>query len=181
MSRQRSILVMVMVLAVGALGLDHFVLRGGGDPQPAEAGATAQALSTAATLTAQAAPELSQSLGSLADLLRLSGKLNRPAEDASERLFAPPSEPGRSELRGSLEAVAGNEAQTPEARARRLLAERRLQAILRDGRGGLVLIDGRKLRPGNTLDGFTLIGVDASGAIFEGHGLRLRLRYPTGR
>ncbi|MEQ9460543.1 MAG: hypothetical protein RIG82_06305 [Phycisphaeraceae bacterium] len=179
MTRQRSILIAVMTLAVSALGLDHFVLRGASDPQPAEAISILSSATPTSPNTSPATPTLTESIGSLAELLRVAGRIQQPDTDQPRNPFAVSAltDPAAQQTPGPQ---TYNATQTPEDRARQFLSTRKLQALLRDARGGIVLIDNQRLRPGDQLDGFTLLRIDASGAIFQGQGLRVRLRYPSG-
>ncbi|MBT8484520.1 MAG: hypothetical protein HKO59_00475 [Phycisphaerales bacterium] len=62
--------------------------------------------------------------------------------------------------------------------AAEFLAAHRLNAVMANSRGGYAIIDGKRLRAGEQLDGFTLVDVRARSAILERDGIRIELSLP---
>ncbi len=53
--------------------------------------------------------------------------------------------------------------------------DHRLVAVMVDGQGGMAIIDGRCLRVGQTMDGFTLVRLGKNSAVLQANGRKVEL------
>jgi len=54
-----------------------------------------------------------------------------------------------------------------------------LIALLKSSKGGMAILDGRSVRPGQSVDGFKLVQVGENSATFEGSGTKIELQLPA--
>jgi len=64
------------------------------------------------------------------------------------------------------------------AEAARFIERHRLSAVMANGRAGYAIVDGKRLRIGQQLDGYTLVEVGPRSATLEAHGRRIELTLP---
>lgn len=62
---------------------------------------------------------------------------------------------------------------------RRFLAAHQLNAVLANEQGGAAIIDGKRFRIGQELDGFRLVLIQRRSVVLEGEGVRVMLSLPT--
>lgn len=54
-----------------------------------------------------------------------------------------------------------------------------LIAVLKSSRGGMAILDGKSVRPGQTVDGFKLLRVGENSAVFESNGKSVEMQLPV--
>jgi hypothetical protein len=54
-----------------------------------------------------------------------------------------------------------------------------LIAVLKSSKGGMAILDGKSVRPGQTVDGFKLLRVGESSAVFESNGKTVEMQLPV--
>src|SRR5688572_29812322 len=200
-TKQKKIYAAVLGLAVTAFAADRWVIGHDAAPEEAEqllmtsntTTAAAPVSTTAALVTGQpvmaagavapvaAAPNtstLARRLREVATAERLDLAEVSDASRVSPVCLPPPPPPPAPKV------------EAPKV-ARDLVAEfhkdHRLDAVMKNGTkgGGLAIIDGKTVRPGQALDGFRLLKVNDRSALFVGKGLqgedlRLELRIERG-
>ncbi|WP_428388278.1 hypothetical protein [Mucisphaera sp.] len=174
MKRQRLILMGVLGVGLAALVVDRLLLQSGATG-PAEADAVVAGQAAAQSSSANGSPGVVESVGSLAEMMRLVGKLNQSAaaEEAEQTARNPFAILGGTVQQGGGRSVA----LTPEQRARDFGRRHRLRAVLRDRTGGRIMMGELTLRLGDQLEGFELVAIESHAATFEGFGYRVRIGY----
>lgn len=104
----------------------------------------------------------------ISERLRVVAKEAEKAPEFSGDAFAPPVTTGQS-------APA---ARVAPASAELFKAQYRLTGLVHSGNTGAAIIDGKPVRVGESIGGFTLTRVDASGATFELDGQQVTLTAP---
>jgi hypothetical protein len=163
LTRRNKTLLAVFVVGLMALAADQTILRPEGGPQ-----------------AAGAADSRDSALLSIA-LPTLEDKPQEPGLAKRLSRFGPPQEPDFSQARNPF-ALPPSWSGTPHATGKslpeavaRFLSTHQLAAIVLDGERSYILVDDRVLVPGQALDGFTLVSVEARAAIFESQGQRATL------
>jgi hypothetical protein len=183
LSKQHKIYAAVLGLALAALGADRFLSSSG----PAETSAESYAVTTSKTSHAaptKVAAAAAQSKGAEVpeDRRAISGRLDELARVAglsggeSGDAFVPHGAWVGSNDDGGQRAAL--------EKAHKFVADHRLTAVMEgNGRSVVAIVDGKPLRPGQTLDGFTLVSVSGRDvkAVFERSGsARIELRLNKG-
>ncbi len=178
---QRKVAAAVLGLALGALVLDKTLLSPkGAAAAPPGAGQAAPAV-LAATGTAPAGPKPEAAKAAAP------GKSeNSPGRVSSRLSIALDSPKWTAEqvvgsLRPSPEWASGPAAASAPAsdRAGDFRARHELKAVMSGQGGRIALIDGRAMKEGDSLTGYTLIEVRARSAVFESGSERIVLSLPT--
>ena len=167
LTKTQRIYVGILALAIGAFGVDRLVLGGGPDEAQATAPHRPPALSAGPAPTGPTG-QAGQVLGLLAALsgegVDLSNLRNafQPSAAWSAKLFPPaPAAPATSV------SVAPAAATPAKSQALMQFAQdHHVMSIIRTNGGGSALIDGRLINVGNKLNGFTLIELTDTAAIF---------------
>ena len=177
LSKKRKVIVCILGLAVAALLADRALL-GSGKPGPKEAAAEPSAAPAAAPNTPAKSPAAPP---------RQSRETVR--ESLACRLQAL-SEAGGSDSANVRDAFCLSPAWTkdlgpaapssPEQdKAEKLKTDHQLMAVMVAREGGYAIVDGKCLRIGQVLDGFTLISVTEKSAVLESDGIRVELKVPS--
>jgi hypothetical protein len=173
LNKRQKLLVCLAGLAVIALLVDKFVLRGEGDLGPSAAEAD-QGSPLSAPAPTPGGPE---------------EPLIAPKSTIDERLAAYDAVNPRRDpfvlseaMRATLAAAAEQQKEAQQVHpqpettpADEFAAAHRLEAVLISESGQLAIVDGRPIRVGESLDGFRLAGVETLAAVFERGGQRVRL------
>ncbi len=180
LSKQHKVYGAVLGLALAALAADRFVFTSA----PAAAG-TAEAYAVtnrvaafpAKTVAPKQVPAKAAASAAVADDRRaISAKLDALAQVAgfssggSRDAFAPPEAWVKTSL--FARGISDGERQAQE-RTHKFIADHRLTAVMDgSGRNAVAVIDGKPIRPGQTLDGFKLLSVSGRDvkATFESAG-----------
>ncbi len=190
MNRERKILVAILVLGLLALVVDQLFLSTG---EPASADAAVTVPPSAIGMSAITAPP---TIGDIAAADAPSSSVESP--DAPALAQVPPSVAGR--LRKAEQGMAidpqdvadafeppaswlpqpdaadGQAAQPLSAQGRAFAQRHQLEAVMLQGERSFILVDGKPLRSGDVLDGWTLVQIDARSAVFEAGDVRAVLR-----
>ena len=183
LAKQHKMYGAILGLAVAALGADRAFFTTSpaetaesfavakSDQAPAAAAPQKRAVAVAPAKAADAAAADDRRAVSarLDELARTAGFSVASVHDA----FTPPS----AWLAAETSANAADPAQ--DERVRRFAADHRLTAVMgSDTRHAVAIIDGKPFKPGQTLDGFTLVSVSArdSKAVFQRNGTPVELR-----
>jgi hypothetical protein len=181
LSKQHKVYGAVLGLALAALGADRFFSSAPAEASESFAVTTTSASAAKPAALAKTAANGNSLLSSAGDDRRaISARLDELAQTAGLKAeavrdaFAPGAAWGGAIGTGSAK---------DEERARQFTAEHHLTAVMGNGssRNVVAVVDGKPLRPGQTLDGFTLISVSAREvkAVFERKGataIELRLK-----
>jgi len=173
LSKKRKVYVCVLAVAVLVLLVDRAFLGPAGlAPQEASAGpagaskpptGVGEGGSTGAARTADAGPEQSV-------VARLRALAQTQPETTDVRDAFRPSSSWLAEMRRADRA----EGSGADAAPRRSF-DHRLVAVMVDGQGGMAIIDGRCLRVGQTMDGFTLVRLGKNSAVLQANGRKVEL------
>lgn len=176
LTKTQRIYVAILALAIGAFAVDRLFLRGG--PDEAQAAGPYQspsAMSRTPSPTAGPAGEILGLLAALngdrADLSKLRSAFQPSAAWSAELVPPAPEAP-------AAPAKSAPAAATP-AKAQALMQfaqNHHVMSIIRTDAGGSALIDGRLINIGNKLDGFTLVELIDTAAIFESDAGRVELK-----
>ena len=77
------------------------------------------------------------------------------------------------------EASIPIETSTGVSPGRRYLASHQLNAVMENAQGGSAIVDGKRLRIGDELDGFRLVLIQRRSVVMEGEGVRVTLALPA--
>ncbi len=181
LTKQQKILGAVIALGVAAVGLDQFVL-GGGASGPESASASASISNAVASAATTAPPVESPLMQASSDPAAESSVITGHPElsDRLERLAFDQS----LAVDGMIDAFVprGEWAQAkpeqPKPQARPFDQRHQLDAVMAVSGEGVVVIDGRTLRPGNLYDGHVLRRINDTSATFERDGVMVTLYLP---
>ncbi|MEX0654498.1 MAG: hypothetical protein WD534_14780 [Phycisphaeraceae bacterium] len=168
MTKQRKVLAAILGTGLMALGVDRFVLESSATT-PQAASAVAPAVDTP-SVQEQALDLAREALdeSNVSQRASLADRLNETA-----RQHALPDRPHRDAFAPSAtwtDAIAPTEPveAVDDDRARRFKQNHALNAVMTPGERGVVVVNGKPLRVGGQLDGFTLVSVQGQSATFEG-------------
>lgn len=180
-TRERKILCGVMAIGLLALVIDRATGGGGADPQsPAADGSDAAVVQPAAAITsprptpalANPAATCPAANASLSTRIAALAKSDVPAGSRRAAFRDPFHIP-----KPWADNLAPPRIPTPSAAAR---VEHRLTAVVLDGRRSRAVIDGSLLRVGQSVSGYTLVGVTQDLAVLERGSSRLLLKLERG-
>ncbi len=175
-SKKPKLVVCILGLAVAALVADRALL-GSGKPGPKEATAEPSAAPAAATNTPAKCPPATprQSRETVQESLtcRLKAISEADGFDSAKVRDAFCLAPAWAKDLGP--AVPSSPEQD---KAKQLKMDHQLMAVMMAREGGYAIVDGKCLRIGQVLDGFTLISVTEHSAVLESDGLRVELKVP---
>jgi hypothetical protein len=177
-TKQRKIIVAVLALALLALFADRLFLGGGSTgPQPTAAHTPPSAPPPARAPVLPAVPAGAASAAAAATGESLADRLRKLAEKedieitAVRDAFAPSV--GWIPKRVAPEPTAQPAEEKPD-----FAKQHELMAVMA---GALVIVDGKCLRVGAALDGYVLVSVGNSSAVFQSDGDRVELRLKDAR
>lgn len=161
LSKRQKMLSAVFLIGVVGLVADRTILRPQGGPQAASAGSLSAAPGAAAAANPASAPAPAPARAPLAERLNnlLSGQKTEPNELRDP--FCLPA---------TWSDAVSVEGPRPADTVRRFLQKHQLNAVGEVQGKAQAQVDDRLLRPGQELDGFTLISVDYHSAVFERDG-----------
>ncbi len=178
LTTQRKVAMALLGTALVALVLDRTVLAPGGasaaTPSPAASHPTVAATAPSGVTPAASPSGRSENRSRAAGISsRLSIALDSPKWTADQVVGS---------LRPSPEwtAPAGEPGAPASDRAGKFKASHQLRAVMsrRDAESRIALIDGRPMRVGEVLEGYTLVAVGARSAVFESGADRIVLSLP---
>lgn len=115
-------------------------------------------------------------LGALAERMHAMAEVERLDLADAKDVFRPPVE------------WVGNLAATPQADHSTVVAgpdpvasfreRHHLIAVLKSSKGGMAILDGKSVRPGQTVDGFKLVRIEENAAVFEANGRTVDMQLP---
>jgi hypothetical protein len=189
-SKQHKMYGVVLGLAAAALGADRLVFAkpAGGATEAASAAVETARPARVATAAKAAAAPAAPAAANVADRHEIAARLDALARssgldvNAVADAFAPSAAWVKPVAAAAAPEVLAAEAMRAEelARSTRFAQDHRLTAVMGGDRQGVAVVDGRPLRPGQVLDGFTLVAVSAKTrdmkATFERGGRRVDLR-----
>lgn len=202
LSKQHKMYGAVLGLALAALGADR-LMSTPTPAEPAEAYAVTKqaAPATAAPAKRTVAKAANAPAATVDDRRAISAKLDELAHGAglpmgeTRDAFVPPAAwvgspvavaAGASDEERARLAAEEKVRSAARERARKFVADHRLSAVMDGtGRNAVAVVDGKPMRPGQTLDGFKLVSVSGheSKAVFEtgggGETIELRLTKTT--
>jgi hypothetical protein len=178
LTRKHKLYVGLVGLALAAFLVDRFVLSESG-PAPAAASVRPPTVPAAiiagapAPGDAKAAPEAAAPRPSVAARLAALEEVVRFEPDLLRDAFVPPASwlPATPEPKVIAEAP-------PEEKAvdDRFGETHRLSSLMLAADGGIAIVNGKAVRVGGTLDGYTLTAVQPGSAVFERDGRTVELR-----
>jgi len=174
LSKKRKVYVCVLGLAVLILLVDRVFLGPAGlAPEEASAGPVGTSSSAAAVgkSATTGAPQAAEPAPEQSIVVRLRALGQAQTDTAAVRDAFRPSPSWLAEMRPSRGGEASGRSDAP-----RRSFNHRLMAVMMDGQGGLAIIDGKCLRVGQTMDGFTLVRLSKSSAVLEAGGQKVKLR-----
>jgi hypothetical protein len=197
MTRERKILATILAVGLSALLVDWLVVGSDGEPPAANAAWSSPADRAAVH---RAAPDVAATTRLNADALAdieavvnqgvgrrletapsVAERLNQAAErldidpDQVRQAFAaPPSWLPKMAATGQPAAPAAS------AQAQQFAQRHRLEAVVLSGDASFVVVDGRTVRRGQSLDGLTLVEIQSRAAVFASDQMRVTLRMPDG-
>lgn len=183
-TRERKVYGALLCLGVLALGVDKFVL--GPPDASAQSGANLLIASGPKSLVIahnkpvvtppaqQPAEKPLMSLGALAARMRQAGEAQRLDPADARDAFRPPvawvGSPVAQPVHKTVDAVTPGD----------LFRQRHhLIALLKSSTGGIAILDGKSVRPGQAVDGFRLRHVGERSATFEFKGESVELQLPV--
>jgi hypothetical protein len=176
-SKKRKLIVCVLGLAVAALLADRALL-GSGKPGPKEAVAEPSAAPAAAPnapgQSPVAPPRQSRETVQESLACRLKAVSEADGFDSANVRDAFCLSPAWTK---DLGPAAPSSPQ--QDKAEQLKMDHQLVAVMMAGEGGYAIVDGKCLRIGQVLDGFTLISVTDKSAVLESDGIRVELKVPS--
>ena len=183
LTKTQRIYVGILALAIGAFMVDRMFLSGG----PAEAQAATPYQSPVALSVGSASSPAGSagSAGSAGEALQLLAALAGERADLSElRNAFRPSPAWSADLfppapvAPTAPAESAPLAATPakSAALQRFTQDHSVMSIIRTDEGGYALIDGQLVNVGNKLDGFTLVELTDSAAVFASDAGRVELK-----
>jgi len=181
MTRSRKICLVVLGLAVVALGTDRLFLGGPGRPRAAsasvlpttEGAAPATPQDAWAAPTAERPPTLASRLEAAVEPFAVDPTKMRDAFTIAETWLPELQEPAPAPTTESPEPAE------PQPTAGEVFATRHtLTSVILTSRGGSAVVDGKIVPLGQAVDGFTLLRLTPESAIFgaDGDEVELRLR-----
>jgi hypothetical protein len=166
LTKRQKVLLGVFLAGAVALVMDRAFVRPQGGPAAASADASEFVVEHAIPPSNVPVPPAQPQEGCVTRCLE---RLWSDEEMDFQRLRDPFSLPESWPVEGARSVGA-----TPDPAA--LFAQRhQLTAVVIDGAGSYVLIDGRLLRPGQEIDGFRLVSVADRSALFDRAGTRVTL------
>ncbi len=178
LTRSRKMILAILALAVAALVTDRLFLSGGTGPQRASASpAAAETRSGAAApaspeteppAPAQKGPRLATRLQAIAEQLDLD------AAGARDAFTLPPA--WLNELQDPPTASQEPEPEPEPDPAARFAEHHTLTSVILTADGGSAVVDGKVVPMGQAIDGFTLVRLTRSTAVFEADGQQVELR-----
>jgi hypothetical protein len=177
MTRERNILATILTVGLGALLVDRMV-QGGGEPAAADAAlSVAVQPAVVASLNTPAAPTSSNAVSSPPQGPSVAQRLARTAEHLAidpatvREAFSPPA----SWLPAAGPAARASAA-APSAQAGQFAQSHQLEAVVLSGGGSFVVVGGRTIYKGQSLDGLVLVEIQSRAAVFESPQMRVVLR-----
>lgn len=175
-SKKRKVIVCILGLAVAALLADRALL-GSDKPGPKEAAAEPSAAPADAPNTPDQSPAAPprQSRETVQESLacRLKAISEADGFDSAKVRDAFCLSPAWTKDLGPAAPSS------PEKdKAEQLKMDHQLMAVMVGREGGYAIVDGKCLRIGQALDGFTLISVTEKSAVLESDGIRVELKVP---
>ena len=185
LTRERKVYVAVLSAAGAIWSLDQFVLSGG--PQSAHAGVIVQPLSTPGAPASADAANLALSTTSRAVADRvphptLASRLEALSRSL-EQIEAPPAPTGLFDQPAWARppAATPKPAETYESPRTPFGHQYELTSIMGGPTGKLIVVNGRPLKLGQSLDGYVLTAIDNDAAIFVRQGVEARLQLNRAR
>jgi len=176
LTRSRKIILAVLALAVAALLADRLFLSGTSEPKRAAASPATTETPPAAvepaspesegTAPAQEAPLLARRLQAIAEQLELDPARLRDGFTLPKAWLEELQEP----------PPASQEAEPEESPAVRFAEQHTLTSVILTSGGGSAVVDGKVVPMGQAVDGFTLVRLTRSTAVFEAGGEQVELR-----
>ena len=175
LTKERKILAAILGVGVAGLFLDRVVLDSG----------LTGAESASAVLVERAAADLSAPPALLVDESDPPSPGPTLADRLEEAAATAESAPSDNVDAFHLpDTWFGTPAQAPEPEARHAAAmefarTHRVEAVVTSDQMHCAIVNGKAVRVGQRLDGFTLVSVDQRSAVFEAKGIRTRLTIET--
>jgi hypothetical protein len=190
MNKERKIYVAIGGLALAILGADRLFFAAATSPDSASAGliVPASAASAPGSPARGAPPAIDLEAASLA--LRTDQSLPYRLESFSRAnaydLSAVgdaflPSEAWQARVKPTPSPADKSAVQPLDRRIEQFIAGHKLTAVMLNADGGIAMVDGQPLRPGQTLDGFKLVAVHSGQAEFEIEGRTARMSLANGQ
>jgi hypothetical protein len=169
LSKQHKVYGAVLGLAMAALGADRFLFTAPADDASVVEAVVVERTPQKRVAAADVKPGAGAD-GGVADRRAIADRLDEVAQAAGYNLEAvsdafTPSPVWVKPVEAAPAAVVAvapvTKSQDAE-RARQFAQAHRLTAVMNGGRQGLAVVNGKPLRPGEVLDGFTLVSLTAS-------------------
>jgi hypothetical protein len=188
LTRERKIYGGLLCLGVLALGIDKMFLSPSEAPAQSAAGllitnaapknlviAHNKPVVSPTPASAQPGEKPLMGLGALAARMRDMAEVERLDLTDAKDVFRPPvSWVGTIAPTQAIQATV-----TTVGPAATFRDRHHLIAILKSSKGGMAILDGKSVRPGQTVDGFKLTQVGENSATFEGSGTKIELQLPA--
>jgi hypothetical protein len=171
LTKKQKIYAVLCGLAAGALLLDRMF------PAPVEAPA-AEAVAVVSQPASAATPDKPVARTMPTALVIPAGPSLASRIDEAAEANAYPGKPGRDAFRVAdtwRPAAAAAQAPAPRADTDKFVRDHKLTAVMTAGDRGVALVDGTPVQIGQTLDGFRLVSVETSRALWECDGVRATL------
>lgn len=116
-------------------------------------------------------------LGALADRMRAMAEVERLDLKDARDAFRPPVE-WVGNIGAGTQTTQATVAVGPDAVAS-FQERHHLIAVLKSSKGGMAILDGKSVRPGQSVDGFKLIRVGENSAVFQANGKTVEMQLPV--